>query len=207
MILLESSNRQIRKKQLTIESLKNAFINLILENNSVELITIGEITNRADFNRGTFYIHYKDKIDLLEALYQDAIEGLHQALMLPYKGIDKVILNGVVPSTTLIFEHIEKNKKLFKALDLIRKNPDLYNRLEQMFWNLFTTEIQFERESESEFETEYEIFLSYQIHATLGVLKFWIKKDFNYSSKFMSEQLTSFYSEKVIAMHYKEHTF
>ncbi|QGS68759.1 TetR family transcriptional regulator [Oceanobacillus sp. 143] len=78
--MLNDPNRQMRKKQLTKKLLKNAFIDLILENNDVHSITISEITDRADFNRGTFYIHYQDKIDLLEELYQDAIEGIHQSI-------------------------------------------------------------------------------------------------------------------------------
>ncbi|WP_378126124.1 hypothetical protein [Cohnella boryungensis] len=41
-------------------------------------------------------------------------------------------MNDIVPSATLIFEHIEHHKKLFKALDLIRKTPDLPERLEQV---------------------------------------------------------------------------
>ncbi|MCM3784553.1 TetR/AcrR family transcriptional regulator [Neobacillus mesonae] len=201
--MLTISNRQKRKQQITIESLKNALIDLILENNEVDSITIGEISNRADLNRGTFYIHYKDKNELLEDLYYDAIHGLQQALRIPYKSTNKVLLNGVVPSTKLIFKHIEMNKKLFKALDLIKKNPNLYERLEQMFWSLFTTEIKFEREPASG-ETEYEIFLSYQIHASLGVIRFWINKDFIYSADFMCEQLTSYYSHKVTAMNLKK---
>lgn len=193
------SNRQKRKQQVTIESLKNALLDLIIENNDIEGITIGEISSRADLNRGTFYIHYKDKNEIIEELYYDAIEGLQQALWTPYKSTKKVILNGVAPSTYLIFEHIELNKKLFKALDLIHKNPDIYQRLEEMFWNLFTAEIKFERDPDSG-DTEYEIFLNYQLHATLGVIKYWIRTDFKYSSNFMSEQLTSYYTHRVTAM-------
>jgi AcrR family transcriptional regulator len=202
--VLVNSNRQIRRQQLTINSLKRALIDLVLENNDIEKITVSEIASRADLNRGTFYIHYKDKNELLDVLYQDAIEGIRLALRVPYSNMDKVLLEGIVPSTRLIFEHIEKNKRLFKALDLIQRNPDLYVCLEQTFWHIFTNEIQFEREASSS-EAEYEIFLSYQLHATLGVIKYWIKKNFKFSADFMCEQLTSSYSHKVTAMFIKEH--
>jgi AcrR family transcriptional regulator len=200
--MLNNPNRQMRKKQVTKKLLKSAFIDLILENNDVHSITISEITDRADFNRGTFYIHYQDKIDLLEELYQDAIEGIHQCIKNPYRNMNKVLLNGVIPSNKLIFEHIEKHKKLFKALDLIEDNPDIYKRLELFLWNLFSKEIYIERETNAQ-ETNYELFLSFQVHATVGVIKYWIKKDFILSTSVMSEQLTSFYSDKVIAMNFK----
>jgi len=201
--MLNKPNRQMRKKQLTKKLLKNAFIDLILENNDVHAITISEITDRADFNRGTFYIHYQDKINLLEELYQDAIEGIDQAIKKPYRNKSKVFLNEVIPSNKLIFEYIEKHKMLFKALDLIEDNPDIYKRLELFLWNLFTKEIYIERETDIQ-ETMYDIFLSFQVSATVGVIKYWIKNDFIFSTSVMSEQLTSFYSDKVIALNFKK---
>lgn len=192
----------MKKKQLTKKLLKKAFINLILENNDVHSITVSEITDRADFNRATFYIHYKNKIDLLEELYQDAVEGIHQSIKSPYKNIDKLSLTGNIPSNKLIFEYIEKHKQLFKALDFIENNPDIYRRLELFLWNLFSEEIHIERETDAE-ETEYELFLSFQVHATVGVIKYWIKSDFVFSTKVMNEQLSSFYSDKVISMSFK----
>lgn len=200
--MLNNSNRQSRKKQITRDLLKNAFIDLILEENNVNSITISDITDRADFNRGTFYIHYQDKIDLLEDLYQDAIEVIHQSIIEPYKNMNKVFFDGVIPSIELLFEYIRRNKRLFRCLDRIENHPYIYNRLEQFLWNLFNKEIHIERETDAQ-ETEYEIFLSFQIHATVGVIKYWIKKDFTFSTKFMSEQLSSFYSDKVIAMKWK----
>ena len=129
-------------------ALKDAFIDLLLENdNDVESITISDITNRADFNRGTFYIHYQDKIDLLEDLYQDAIEGIHQSLKKPYKDMNRVLIsNKENPSTILMFDHIEKHKRLFKVLDLIEGKPDIYNRLEGFLSNLFAAKFKLNRQ-------------------------------------------------------------
>lgn len=200
--MMANSNRQTRKKQLTKELLKSTFIDLILENNSVESITINEITDRADFNRGTFYHHYQDKIDLLEDLYQDAIQGVVQSIKTPYRDMNQVLFNESIP-LKLIFQHIDRSKKLFKALSLIDQNPDIYDRLETSLWNLFTDEIQIERANITS-KTEYEILISIDIHATLGVLKYWITKDFEHPVDFMSEQVASFYRDKVIGMNLKK---
>lgn len=200
---MKNPNRQHKKKQATKQLLKDAFIGLILENNEVQAITISDITDRADFNRGTFYIHYQDKIDMLEELYDDAIEVIHQSIKKPYENMDQVLITNDIPSINLLFEHIDKHRKLFKCLHLIGGDPDLYKRITQFLWNLFSKEIRIERETDA-LETEYEIFLSFQINATVGVIQYWIHKDFAYSTKFMSEQLTSFYSDKVIAMKLKE---
>ena len=37
-----------------------------MEEKGFEAITVSDLTKKADINRGTFYLHYKDKYDLLE---------------------------------------------------------------------------------------------------------------------------------------------
>lgn len=202
MILLSNFNRQNRKTESTRSILRNTFIDLILENNHVDSITVSEISDRADFNRGTFYTHYQDKIDLLEDIYSVAIDRIHDSIIKPYKNMDRVLIDSKVPSLNLIFNQIENHKNLYSALHKIDSQPDLYHRLERFLWDLFTEDIKIEQENDS-IKTEYEILLSFQIHATLGVIKYWINEDFIYSAHFMTEQLTSLYTNNVIAMNFK----
>jgi AcrR family transcriptional regulator len=199
---MEFPNRQDRKRELTNQSLKNAFIQLVLKYGSEEPITISDITDLADLNRSTFYIHFQDKYDLLDSLYEDAVNGLYYAYKIPYKDMEKLEMVEAVPFTTLLLEHIEKNKKLFKALTLIEANPDIHERIEEMIFKLFTEEIILVVENPG--EIDYEIFLNYHLHATLGVIKYWIKKDFIHPVEFISEQLTSFPLQRVVAMKLKE---
>lgn len=200
---MSNSDRRSRRKQLTRKLIKDVFIDLILEYNDAESITISEIANQADLNRGTFYIHYQDKTDIIEDLYQDAIEGIYKAAMIPYSGIDKVNFDNGIPSIKLLFEHINNHKKLFKALDCIENYPNLYNRLEESLWNIFTEEIQLRRDTDT-LEEEYEILLSFEMHGTIGIIKYWIRKDFAYSVDLMTEQVISLKKHKVIGMKFKE---
>lgn len=55
-------DRRITKSQ---EAIKIALIELMTEK-SFDHITIKEISERANVNRGTIYLHYLDKFDLLE---------------------------------------------------------------------------------------------------------------------------------------------
>lgn len=52
------------KSQKTEDQIKAAVVNL-LQTRSFEQITISDITRQAHINRGTFYLHYLDKYDLL----------------------------------------------------------------------------------------------------------------------------------------------
>ena len=57
------------KNRKTKELIQTSFI-YILEEKPFESITIGDITKQAKINRGTFYLHYKDKYDLLDQMEQ-----------------------------------------------------------------------------------------------------------------------------------------
>ena len=59
---IEPVDRRVRK---TRRQLRECLITLLKEK-KVQDITVGELTDMADLNRGTFYLHYKDVFDLLE---------------------------------------------------------------------------------------------------------------------------------------------
>ena len=63
------------KNRKTKKLIQQSFIK-ILEKKPFESITIGEITKTAKINRGTFYLHFEDKYDLLEQMEQQLISDL-----------------------------------------------------------------------------------------------------------------------------------
>ena len=65
----------IEKNRKTKELIQTSFMQL-LENKSFESITVGQITKHAQINRGTFYLHFTDKFDLLDQIEQQLFEDL-----------------------------------------------------------------------------------------------------------------------------------
>ncbi|GFZ83146.1 hypothetical protein GCM10008018_31430 [Paenibacillus marchantiophytorum] len=65
-------DRRIKKNQ---EAIMNSFIVLMAEKD-FRIITINEIAERADVNRGTVCSHYLDKYDLLDACIAFHLEQL-----------------------------------------------------------------------------------------------------------------------------------
>lgn len=202
MILLNPSPRQIQKKQKTKVELKSALIDLIIMKRSIEKISIIEIAEKANLNRGTFYTHFKDKYDLLDTLLVEAIDEMTQEIRDSCSSLTTLRPEDVLPTTALIFEHIEKNKKLFNALDILEFSPNLYDRIENMFY-LFFKDITIVMDTDST-DTDNGLVVSYYLHAIIGIIKYWIKTNFKYSSTYMSEQLTSLYSNRVKAFYHNE---
>ena len=74
---MHQNDLRVRKTRAKI---KRAFIETINEKGFGNL-TVSDITEKAGINRGTFYIHYKGKQDLLEqleeAIYSDIVQLFH----------------------------------------------------------------------------------------------------------------------------------
>ena len=64
-------NRQTSTKQ----HIREALIQLLLEE-KFETISVSKLCQRAGINRGTFYLHYLDKYDLIETLKEEIIAQL-----------------------------------------------------------------------------------------------------------------------------------
>ena len=65
-------DRRITKSQ---EAIKKALIELMSEK-SFDDITIQDIADRANVNRGTIYLHYLDKFDLLDKVMEEHINNM-----------------------------------------------------------------------------------------------------------------------------------
>ena len=73
----EGQDRRVRK---TRKQLKDCLIQLLKEK-KVQDITVPELTEMADLNRGTFYLHYKDVFDLLEKTEAELFEEFNSLVL------------------------------------------------------------------------------------------------------------------------------
>ncbi|MCY8607481.1 TetR family transcriptional regulator, partial [Bacillus sonorensis] len=50
----------------------------LMEEKAFEEITVTDMTKKADINRGTFYLHYQDKYDLLDQSEEEIIDEIRE---------------------------------------------------------------------------------------------------------------------------------
>ena len=65
----------------TRDKLKKALM-ILLNEKSLNDISVSELTKEAHINRGTFYLHYDDKMDLVDNLVEEIFEELKEILTL-----------------------------------------------------------------------------------------------------------------------------
>ncbi len=185
MLIIE--HPQDRRARRTQDAIIAAAVSLILEKGA-DALTIRDITERADYNRGTFYLHFPGKPELLQFLLEDFLQGLGQAYATPYANLTEVDMTGLLPSTMPVFEYIENHQDQFKAL--MTMHGDMALRINNVFREYLTQDFILVTE-DSEQVINYDIMLSYLVSATVGVIMHWAEVGFKYSAHYMGEQLTA----------------
>jgi AcrR family transcriptional regulator len=116
--LQEDAGRKQRAKQRrqldpriqrTRERLGRALVELIREK-PIDDVTVQEVLDRASVGRSTFYLHFRDKNDLLLSQLEKFLETMSTAL-----SIRKEESHRVLPVAEL-FAHIGDQKRIYRAL-------------------------------------------------------------------------------------------
>ena len=101
---MTDKDRRIRK---TKQVLRQSFASLLAEK-PLEDITVKELTERADINRGTFYCHYKDIYDLKDQIERELFDEF--VAVIDGYGVDNLRreLRSVM---TDVFRFLQRNKE------------------------------------------------------------------------------------------------
>ncbi|MEN7392514.1 TetR-like C-terminal domain-containing protein [Bacillus licheniformis] len=113
-----TEQKKDRRVKRTKKMIRDALSEL-MKNKAFEEISVTDITKKADINRGTFYLHYEDKYDLLDQSEEEIIQEINKIAKRSIHSMD--VLNQDVidhPLTFVvdIFQYIKKNEVFMKAV-------------------------------------------------------------------------------------------
>jgi len=100
-----------RRVVRTRRMLRDALIELVLER-GYDPITIQDITERADLRRATFYLHYRDKEELLLAALEETFGELARQLEPIMQG-DALGGKTQLATFEVMFKHVQENRDLY----------------------------------------------------------------------------------------------
>jgi AcrR family transcriptional regulator len=168
-----------RRIQKTRQLIMNTFIGLLAEK-GFEKITINDIAERADINRGTVYLHYVDKFDLLDK----CIERYVELLLNHCADTDDTTLNtGAFQS---IFEYLEKNFAIYKLL-LSNEGFGLFSsRLYAVLAQTVTEVIGIKSENNA---FSNDVTIHFLTSGFIGVLEWWINNSMPCNVQEITKQL------------------
>src|SRR5947209_18900634 len=101
----KADNLRVKRTKIL---LREALIALI-EERGFDALTIGEMTSRARVSRAAFYRNYRDKYDLVEQIFEEAMSALLGA-------VGDLGREHPAEVWVTFFEHIAQFDRLYRAL-------------------------------------------------------------------------------------------
>ncbi|GAB1613925.1 TetR/AcrR family transcriptional regulator [Mammaliicoccus lentus] len=167
-----AEDRRVRKSKAAI---KKAFIQL-LEDSQIERITIRQISDKADINRGTFYLNYDDKYALLEEMEDEQIADLKKLVdirkvNLAQKTAEEFIeifSNEVIKKVII---HISENIEFYHAI----LNLDRTSKIEERITDMILSNINYLiGENNTVYGVPDDYYLRYVSGALMSMVKYWV---------------------------------
>ncbi|MFC4776925.1 TetR/AcrR family transcriptional regulator [Paenibacillus sp. GCM10023252] len=189
--MMHIDRRIVRTKRL----LRSALAEL-MEEKGFDSITVSDLTERADLNRTTFYLHYRDKFDLLEQSENEIIDELEQ-LQSKVKDMLPTVLRHPeqVPEQPILYlssllAYMEDNADFIKVVLGQNGNPAFQVKIKEvmrknMLSNL-TTLLQ-----DRVLPVPPEYFTSFISSACLGVIQQWLDNNRQQTAKEIASFLFS----------------
>lgn len=179
----ESIDRRVRK---TRRQLRECLIHLLKEK-KVQDITVRELTDMADLNRGTFYLHYKDVFDLLEKIEAELQEEFNQL-------VSKHDAMELKKTSALMFNEIYN--LIYENADLIEillgENGDLnfINRMKKLIREKCLTDwMEVFRLGNP---AVYDAFFSFTVSGCVGLVQHWLQEGMKETPRQMAKLTEQF---------------
>lgn len=170
-----AEDRRVRKSK---NAIKKAFIELLKENR-IEKITIQEISDLADVNRGTFYLNYEDKYALLEEMENEHIEKIRGMVDISKMPLHQTSTESFIDdfAKTIIanvITHINENIEFYKVILTLERKSKIENQFSVFVRNNLEFLID---EGEDVFGIPEEYFLSYITGSMISMIKYWVNDE------------------------------
>lgn len=154
----------------TKERIRNAFFELYAEK-KIEKISIKEITEKAQLNRGTFYMYYKDIYDLLEKTEDEMITELIGKVR---NIIPRIIRDENIDPFLPPLEFYQRYSKFLRVLLGSNGDPHFIHKMKSIIKKTLRELIQAEKILPFK---NMEYVIEYISSAQLGIISFWLQND------------------------------
>jgi AcrR family transcriptional regulator len=177
--MIAKDKKEDRRTNRTRQTLHAALIQLILEKH-YDLITVQDIIDRANVGRSTFYVHFRDKEDLLVSDWERFLDMF--VANLNWANLDE---GKLVPFSELLY-HLKDFHPFYRALVKSQKSERLFkigcSYLAQSFQKELTN-----RFDQSSIKIPLPIVATYLSNEIFCQLRWWLDNNMPNSPEEMSE--------------------
>lgn len=177
--------RHQRHRLRTLKQLQTALVESILEK-GYDTVSIQDITDRADLARATFYLHARDKDELLWSLIAGMIHATEEEVEQKFSG-------PIPPQAEYygywnIFNHIEQNRDIYRVILGSRGSSQMAHRVHEYMvaetvkdiknWGIY-----------ADFHAPAEVSAQIIVGSILSLAIWWLERPNDYSPQQMADML------------------
>lgn len=166
-----NDKRVIRTKRMIRDTLTE-----LMEEKGFEAITVRDLTEKANINRGTFYLHYRDKYDLLEQSEEEILKGIEAILhdINPKDAVTYISQDQPFPIIHKLFEYFQENSSFMKVILGPNGDASFQEKLKDFIKKTFLQKISLQINQE-DMLVPVEVLIAYVSAAHLGVIQHWLE--------------------------------
>ena len=173
----KKEDRRVRRtKKLLTQALTQ-----LLQEKQINEITVKELTDLADMNRGTFYLYYKDIFDMLEKIEDGLFEALDEIVSL-HEHDD--VSHQTTPILLDLFHFIEENQEMCRVLLSPHGDMNFLHRLNQVVREKC---LQMWPNEEDKKDATFEYHYSFVVYGCVGVFRAWLNGNCQEPAEKMAE--------------------
>lgn len=192
-----------RRTSRTRRQLRDALTGLILEK-GYESVKIEDITERADLGRTTFYLHYRDKEELLIECIDTIAEEIKGQIGLNPNSLDAVPEAEIQFLSTkpgrgpiyLVFCRAAENAPLYRIILSGAGTPKAVSRIRDIISEAVTEfflQLSIDGKIKMNPSMPMEVVTNYFASALLGMINWWLEKGMPYPPEVMTENFVNMF--------------
>ncbi len=172
-----------RRVERTQALLQDALLTLI-EEKGYARVTVQDILDRANLGRSTFYLHYRDKDDLLVSTFERLKDLFEASAPPPHFGARASSPPGASLSLAF-FRHAGQQQRLYKAIVGKRGGEIMQKHLYQYFSDLMRSHLDQRFPVAGDVAVPREVMVHYFVSSFLALLTWWLDRDMPYGAEQM----------------------
>lgn len=172
-------SRHDRRRLKTRKLLTQTTLELILER-GYSGISIQDITEKADLGRGTFYLHFRDKEDVIWTMFQESFQQLEQEA---HSQIDRTAPQVEFYGLLNIYRHAAMNCDVYRMMFGRQGSATLTARVQDLLAQTFLYDI---RNAPGRPEIDFNLPEEFEAQMLTGIISrllfWWLETPNNYTA-------------------------
>lgn len=150
----------------------------LIEQTSFDKLSIRNLTTCAGIHRGTFYLHYEDKYDLIYTIQSQLLTGLEQVLLVDLS-IQELVesYNHRIPYAPFIhiFSYMQDQGHLIQLLLSPKGEASFSSKLQELIQRLFYEKLQKNQSFDHHPDIPPDFLSAYASSTFIGITEQWLR--------------------------------